>query len=256
MTDEIIRQLTMIRGLEVRSRTSSFAFKDEPRDLRDTGNQLHSDFLLVGSVLRSDGRIRINARLVRVSDDATIWAEKYDRDIKDILAIQDDISRSIVGGLRLKLDGNPRHADIDVDTYERYLRARSLSDRKDPASLRTAIAFYREVNAKEPRFAPAYAGLADAYADYEFWGVNYEDTYSQIKEAASKALDLDPLLPEAARGDGSRPRPRPRLGQAEAAFRRSIEINTNLSRTHAAYAFWALYQQGKLAQALDELQAR
>jgi serine/threonine protein kinase/tetratricopeptide (TPR) repeat protein len=254
LTDEIIRQLTTIRGLEVRSRTSSFAFKDEPRDLRVTGNQLHSDFLLVGSVLRSDGRIRINARLVRVSDDATIWAEKYDRDIKDILAIQDDISRSIVGGLRLKLDANPRHADIDVATYERYLRARSLSDRKDPASLRTAIAFYREVNAKEPRFAPAYAGLADAYADYEFWGVNYEDTYSQIKEAASKALELDPLLPEAHAAMGlvhARDRD---WAKAEAAFRRSIEINTNLSRTRAAYAFWALYQQGKLAQALDELQ--
>ena len=254
LTDEIIRQLTTINGLEVRSRTSSFAFRNEAGTLRDTGHQLHSDFLLVGSVLRSEGRIRINTQLVRVSDDATIWAQKFDRDIKDILAIQDEISRSIVGELRLKLDGNSRHYDIDIATYERYLRARSLSDRKDRDSLRTAIAFYREVTASEPRFAPAYAGLADAYADYEFWGVNYGDTYSQIREAASKALELDPLLPEAHAAMGLVHARDREWADAETAFRRSIDINTNLSRTHAAYAFWTLYQQGKLTQALDELQ--
>lgn len=123
----------MTRGLEVRSRTSSFAFKRQPRDLRDTGRQLHSDFLLVGSVLRSDDRIRINAQLVRASDDATIWAEKYDRNIKDILAIQDDISRSIVGELRLKIDGGARRSDIDIATCEKYLRARRLAVERDNA---------------------------------------------------------------------------------------------------------------------------
>ncbi|MEO8259328.1 MAG: protein kinase [Acidobacteriota bacterium] len=254
LTDELIRELTTIHGLEVRSRTSSSAFRTEPGSLRDTGHQLHSDFLLVGSVLRSEGRIRINTQLVRVSDDATIWAQKFDRDIKDILAIQDEISRSIVGELRLKLGPQPRRYDIDIATYERYLRARSLSDRKDRDSLRTAIAFYREVAASEPRFAPAYAGLADAYADYEFWGVNYDDTYSQIRAAASTALELDPLLPEAHAAMGLVHARDREWGAAETAFRRSIEINTNLSRTHAAYAFWTLYQQGKLTQALDALQ--
>jgi eukaryotic-like serine/threonine-protein kinase len=254
LTDEIIRQLTMTHGLEVRSRTSSFALRNESRTLRETGRQLHADLLLVGSVLRSDGRIRINAQLVRVSDDATIWAQKFDRDIKDILAIQDEISRSIVGELRLKLDGNSRRYDIDIATYERYLHARSLSERGNPANLRTAIAFYREVAASEPRFAPAYAGLADAYADYEFWGVNFEDTYSQIKEAASKALELDPQLPEAHAAMGlvyARDR---QWADADSSFQRSIRINPNLSRTHAAYALWTLYQRGQLQRALGELE--
>jgi serine/threonine protein kinase/tetratricopeptide (TPR) repeat protein len=254
LTDEIIRQLTMTHGLEVRSRTSSFAFRNESRNLRETGSQLHSDFLLIGSVLRSDRRIRINTQLVRVSDDATIWAQKFDRDIKDILAIQDEISRSIVTELRLKLDRSAPRYDIDIATYEQYLRARSLSERKDPANLRTAIAFYREVVASEPRFAPAYAGLADAYADYEFWGVNYEDTYSLIKQAASKALELDPQLPEAFAAMGlvyARDR---QWARAESSFQRSIQINPNLSRTHAAYALWTLYQRGRLQQALAELQ--
>jgi TolB-like protein/predicted Ser/Thr protein kinase len=253
LTDEIIRQLTTIHGLEVRSRTSSFAFKDGPRNLRETGAQLHSDFLLVGSMLRSDARIRINAQLVRVSDDATIWAGKFERDIKDILAIQDDLSRSIVGELRLKLDDGTAHPDIEIATYELYLRARSLSDRKDRESLKTAIALYRDVAAREPRFAPAYAGLADAYADYEFWGVNFEDTYSQIKDAASKALALDPRSPEAHASMGLVHARDREWEKAEAAFRQSIAINTNLSRTHASFAFWTLYQQGKLTAALDEL---
>jgi len=210
--------------------------------------------LLEGSVLRSDGRIRINAQLVRVSDDATIWAGTFDRDLKDIVTIQDDISRSIVNELRLKLDPTRRRYDIDITTYERYLRARSLSERKDRDSLRTAIAFYKEVVASEPRFAPAYAGLADAYADLEFWGVNYEDTYSQVKAAASRALELDRLLPEAHAAMGlvyARDR---QWASAEKAFQRSLEINPNLSRTHTAYASWFLFQTGRLNQALQELQ--
>ena len=87
--------------------------------------------------------------------------------------------------------------------------------------------------ASEPGFAPAHAGLADAYADYEFWGVNYEDTYSLIREAASKALELDPLLPEAHAAMGLVHARDREWARAETAFRRSIDINTNLSRTHA-----------------------
>jgi tetratricopeptide (TPR) repeat protein len=215
---------------------------------------LQAGLLLEGSVLRSGGRIRIVAQLVRVADAATIWAGKFDRDIKDLPAIQDDISRSIVNELRLKLDPKWRRYNIDITTYERYLRARSLSEHKDRESLRTAIAFYKEVVISEPGFAPAYAALADAYADLEFWGVNYEDTYSQVKAAASKALELDPLLPEAHAAMGlvyARDR---QWASAEKAFQRSLEINPNLSRTRTAYANWLLFQTGRLDQALQELQ--
>jgi eukaryotic-like serine/threonine-protein kinase len=254
LTDELIRQLTTVQGLDVRSRTSSFAFKDRPANLREAGRQLQAGLLLEGSVLRSGGRIRIVAQLVRVADAATIWAGKFDRDIKDLPAIQDDISRSIVNELRLKLDPTRRRYDIDIATYERYLRARSLSEHKDRESLRTAIAFYKEVVISEPGFAPAYAALADAYADLEFWGVNFEDTYSQVKAAASRALELDPLLPEAHAAMGlvyARDR---QWASAEKAFQRSLEINPNLSRTRTAYANWLLFQTGRLDRALQELQ--
>ncbi len=254
LTDELIRHLAMIQGLDVRSRASSFMFKSQPRDVREAGRQLKASLLLAGSLLRSDQRIRINVQLVRASDDATVWAGKFDRDINDILEIQDEISHAIVNELRLTLDQpNQRHYDIDIGTYEQYLRARSLSERKDRQSLRTAIAFYKEVVTSAPGYAPAHAGLADAYADLEFWGVNYQDTYAQVKAAASKAIELDPALPEAYAAMGlvyARDRDWARAGQA---FRRSIAINPNLSRTRTAYAHWYLFQSGRLDEALQEL---
>jgi serine/threonine-protein kinase len=255
LTTELIRHLAMFPGLDVRSRTSSLAFKNQPRDVRDAGRRLQATLLLEGAVQRTGTRIRINAQLVRAADDATIWAGKFDRDVSAVPAIQDEISRAIVNELRLKLDprSHPRY-DIDVVTYERYLRARSLSARPDRDSLRTAIAFYKEVTATAPGFAPAYAGLADAYADLEFWGINFEDTYSQVKAAASKAIELDPELPEAHVAMGlvyARDR---QWELAERAFQRALAINPNLSRSHTAYAHWYLFQMGQLDRALEELQ--
>lgn len=254
LTTELIRHLATVPGLDVRSRTSSFVFKGRPRNLRDAGRQLQASLLLEGSVHHTGDRIRITANLVRAEDDATVWAGKFDRDVSAVAAIQDEISRAIVNELRLKLGRSDRRYNIDVATYERYLRARSLSARPDRESLRTAIAFYKDVTAMEPGFAPAYAALADAYADLEFWGINYEDTYIQVKAAAAKAIELDPELPEAHAAMGlvyARDR---RWEQAGAAFERSVAINPTLSRSRTTYAHWYLFQTGQLARALQELE--
>ena len=253
LTTELIRHLATVPGLDVRSRTSSFVFKGRPRNLRDAGRQLQASLLLEGSVHHTGDRIRITAQLVRAEDDATVWAGKFDRDVSAVAAIQDEISRAIVNELRLKLGRSDRRYNIDVATYERYLRARSLSARPDRESLRTAIAFYKEVTATQPGFAPAYAALADAYADLEFWGINYEDTYLQVKAAASKAIDLDPELPEAHAAMGLVHARDRRWDEARAAFERSVAINPNLSRTRTAHAHWYLFQTGQLARALQEL---
>ena len=254
LTDELTRQLTMIQGLDVRSQTSSFVFKDRAITLQQIGRQLRSDYLLTGSVLHIGDRVRINTQLIRVSDDATVWTAKIDRDFGDLLRIQDEISRSIVNQLQVKLDRLPRQYDIDAAAYERYLRARSLSERRDRSSLQAAIAYYKDVIASDAGFAPAYAGLADAYADYEFWGVNFEAAYSQVKNAASTALELDAALPDAHASMGlvyARDR---QWQDAEREFQRSIQINPSLSRTHRAYGFWTLYQEGRLDEASRELQ--
>src|SRR5580704_10350100 len=126
LTDEIIRDLAIIDGLAVRSRTSSFVFKGKPRNLREAGEQLHVDYILEGSVLRSGQQLRINARLVRARDDSSIWSSRFDRELSDVLAIQDEISLGIVNSLRLKLGRGRRRYETSVEAYDLYLRARAL----------------------------------------------------------------------------------------------------------------------------------
>ena len=109
----------------MRSQTSSFAFKGKPRNVRDAGNQLAADYILEGSVLRAGQQLRINAQLVRVRDDFALWSGKYDRELTDIFAIQEEISRGIVNSLRLKLGRGRRRYETSAEAYDLYLRARS-----------------------------------------------------------------------------------------------------------------------------------
>src|SRR5205085_10370550 len=103
LTDEIIRNLSIIEGLAVRSQTSSFAFKGKPHNVREAGKQLAADYILEGSVLRAGQQLRINAQLIRVRDDFPLWSHRFDLELTDVFAIQDEISRGIVNQLRLKL---------------------------------------------------------------------------------------------------------------------------------------------------------
>ena len=130
LTDEIIRNLAVIKGLEVRSRTSSFAFKDKPRNLRDVGQQLGVNLVVEGSIMRSGSKLRINAQLVQIAGDVPLWAERFDRELKDIFAIQDEISRAIVNKLRLTLGRGQRRYDTNLEAYELYLKARVLVGRR------------------------------------------------------------------------------------------------------------------------------
>ena len=126
LTGEIIRNLSIIDGLAVRSQTSSFAFKGKPQNVHDVGKQLDAEYVLEGSVLLSGQQLRINAQLVRVRDDFPLWSGKYDRELTDVFAIQDEISRGIVNGLRLKLGQGRRRYETSAEAYDLYLRARAL----------------------------------------------------------------------------------------------------------------------------------
>ncbi len=164
LTDEIIRNLAVIDGLEVRSRTSSFSFRNKPRNLAEVGEQLQANLVVEGSVLRAGSRLRINAQLVAVSGDTPLWSERFDRELTDIFAIQDEISRAIVNKLRLTLGRGQRRYDTKPDAYELYLKAQAISQRRGTASARRAVELFRQVLERDASFAPAYAGLANAYA--------------------------------------------------------------------------------------------
>ena len=259
LTDEIIRNLSVIEGLNVRSRTSSFAFKDKPRNLRDVAQQLRANLVVEGSVLRSGGRLRINAQLVRAADDVPLWSGKFDRESRDIFAVQDEISRSIVNALRMKLGRGQRRYNADLEAYELYLTARAHADPVGAARARVAADLFEQVIAKDPAFAPAYAGLADAWAAISIprgqLSAPPDQAFAIMQPAARKALELDPLLAEGHAAMGvvfARDR---KWTDAEAAFGRAIDLNPNLSSIRINFIMSTLWPQGKVDESLRQIRS-
>ncbi|MBV9144441.1 MAG: winged helix-turn-helix domain-containing protein [Acidobacteria bacterium] len=254
LTSEIIRNLSAIDGLEVRSQTSSFAFKDKSPKVRDVGAQLAVKLVLEGSVRRLGDKLRISTQLVRVSDDVPIWSGNFDRELKDVFAIQDEISRSIVNQLRLKLGSGQRRYNMDVETYDLYLQADTLATLHSD-QLAKSIDLFESAIARDPEFAPAYAGLAIAYADISINPrvFSADAAYPKMRAAAEKALQLDPLLPEAYDAMGLVYARDQKWKQAEAAFRRSLQLNPGVSRTHADFGVWVLFPQGRMDEAVQQL---
>jgi TolB-like protein/tRNA A-37 threonylcarbamoyl transferase component Bud32 len=259
LTDEIIRNLSVIDGLDVRSRTSSFVFKGKPRNLRDVAQQLRATFVVEGSVLSSDGRLRINAQLVRAADDVPIWSNSFDRESKDVFAIQDEISRSIVNELRLTLGRGQRRYNTNLEAYELYLRARARGSPVNPVQGKVAADLFQQVIDKDPSFAPAYAGLADAWAAMSInrvdTAVRPAEAFASMKPAAERALQLDPLLAEAHAAMGvvlARDR---KWADAEAAFRRATELNANLASIRMNFVTSTLWPQGKVDQSVSQVRA-
>jgi len=247
LTDELIRNLSLFDGLAPRSRTSSFALKGKPRNIRQSGRELAADYIVEGSVLRSGERLRINAALVRTRDDFPVWSNTFERPASDALTIQNEISRSIVNSLRAKLGRGRRHYEASGEAYDLYLRARA-------AGLRDSVGLFQQAIAKDPSFAPAYAGLASSYA-YRT-GNTFNDANGELpkmRAAAEKAIELDPLLPEA---HSSLAMAYARDGQwalSEASFRRAIEIDRNRPESHGDFAVYVLMQQGRIREALQEM---
>jgi serine/threonine-protein kinase len=257
LTDEIISNLSVIERLSVRSRTSSFAFKGKPHNVQEAGRQLHADFILDGSVLRSGDRLRVNTQLVRVRDDFVLWSGKFDRELTDIFAIQDEISRGVVNNLRLRLGHGKRRYETNYEVYDLYLRARAGQ------GLGKKLEIFEQVVERDPSFAPAWAGLANAYAQrsVQFASESGDsrdhpaDELTKMRTAAERAIQLDPLLAEA---HAALARAYARDGewkQAEASFRRALELEPNRSETVEQFTTWFLRVLGRNEEALELLRA-
>ncbi len=257
LTDEIIRNLSIIEGLAVRSQTSSFVFKNKPRNIRDAGTQLNANYILEGSVLRVGQQLRINAQLVRVRDDFPLWSGRYDRELADALAIQDEISRGIVNGLRLKLGSGRRRYETNAEAYDLYLRARvQAEDQTGLRGLESSIPLFEQTIVKDPAFAPAYAGLAVACAGLSgmdrFNADQRSELISKMRVAAEKAIELDPLSAEAHRAFGLMYARDAQWGQSEKSFRRSLQLDPNSSGTRADLIIYLLLPLGQIEQAVSE----
>jgi TolB-like protein/Flp pilus assembly protein TadD len=256
LTDEIIRNLAIIDGLAVRSQTSSFVFKGMPRNVREAGKQLQADYILEGSVLRAGQKLRINAQLVRVRDDFPLWSGRYDQELADVLAIQDEISRGIVNNLRLKLGHGRRRYEISSEVYDSYLRARALTVERGASGINGSIGLLENVVAKDPSFAPAYADLAAAYVYRSgVFQFNISNEMLKMRAAAEKAIQLDPLLPQAYYAQAMVYAREAQWQQSEKSFRRAIEMAPSRSESHADFANNLLLPLGRIEEAVRESRA-
>ena len=206
LTEELIDSLARVPGLHVVARTSVFQYKDKPIDVRKIGQQLNVRTVLEGSVRKDGDRLRITAQLNDASNGYHLWSQSYDRELKDTLAIQREISQAITDALGVKLASKATPAGFNADVpatlnpeaYQDYLKGRYFLSKYTEESNRTAIGYFEAAISKDPVYAPAYAGLADCYVDEPVYGATLpHDLIPKIRAAASKALELDPAIGEA-----------------------------------------------------------
>jgi tetratricopeptide (TPR) repeat protein len=201
MTDELIAKLSHISALRVISRTSAMHYKGLKKSLPEITQELHVDAVVEGSVLRANDRVRVNARLIGVPGERQMWAEGYERDMRDILALQSDVASAIAREIRIKIAPEENSqiaskATVDPDAYQFYLQGRSSFLRFTPESLTRAVDYFNLAIAKDPGFALAYAGLADT--DIQLAGrlLPPHDVMPKARTAIGRALELDPSLGE------------------------------------------------------------
>ena len=255
--EEIIAQLSKIRGLKVISRTSVMRYKKSQQPAREIGNALGVSHLLAGSVRRAGHRVRISAQLTDSDTDETVWAETYDRQMDDIFAIQSEVAEQIAArmetrvttGERSRLNRKPTD---DVEAYNLYLLGRHHYNKVTPADFTKAVDYYRAAIARDPKFGRAYAALADAqfYAGAGYWGVRPHDTYPEAYAAAKRALELDPSLAEAYGSVGMfRGWYDYDWNGCEAALARAVELNPSGAMLHVLFAM-QLAAEGRFDEAL------
>ena len=203
MAEEIINALTHIKDLRVVARTSAFSFKGKDEDIREIGKKLAVDKVLEGSVRKAGNRLRITAQLINVDDGYHLWSEKYDRDLEDIFAIQDEISLAIVESMKLKLLAREktalrkRHTD-DPEAYNLYLKGLYFAAKPNREALQKALEYFREALDKDPALASAHAGVAYVYGAMSSLDLALpKEMMPKAKAAAQKALQLDENLAEA-----------------------------------------------------------
>ena len=267
--DEILTRLAKVADLKVIARSSTQRFKSAPDDLRQVANQLGVMNILEGSVQKANDQVRVNVQLINAMTNAHLWAEIYDRKLTDIFVVESDIAKTIADTLQAKLTGSEKQLiavqpTTDTAAYEFYHKGRSLWEKRTGDNIPKAIAFYEQAIARDPNYALAYAGLSSAYILSPFYaGADRHEVYSKAKEAALKALSLDPNLAEAHTALGKVLfMGEVNLAGAMREYQRAIELKPNDATAHhwlgndtlaALGRFEEAIAQGRRATDLDPL---
>jgi len=259
VAEEIINALTHVESLRVIARTSAFAFKGKLEDIREIGKKLDVDTLLEGSVRKAGTRIRITAQLVNVADGSHLWSERYDREMKDVFAIQDEISLAIVDNLKVKLLKKEkaklvkRHTE-DPEAYELYLKGIYFINKYAEREVQKGLGYFQKAIAKDPNFAPALCGIGTAYSSFGTLSLlPADEAFPKAKDYLTKALAMDDTLAEShsALGmiafwyDWDWP-------EVEKRMEKALALNPGCGSAHAWYS-WYLVAVGRYAEAIAEV---
>ena len=257
--DEILTRLAKVADLKVIARTSTQKFKSAPADLRDVAKQLDVTNILEGSVQKVNDQVRVNVQLINALTNAHLWAEIYDRKLSDIFAVQSDIAKTVADTLQAKLTGSEKQMmaaqpTSDTAAYELYHKGRSLWGKRTGDNIPKAIAFFEQAIARDPNYALAYAGLASAYILSPFYtGADRREAGSKAKEAALKALRLDPNLAEAHAALGKVLFfSEIDLAGATREYKRAIELKPNDADAHHWFSNDSLAALGQFDEAIAE----
>jgi len=258
-TEALIGRLAGIRDLRVISRTSVMSFKDTHLSVPEIARALNVDAIVEGSVIRQGSRIRVHAQLIRASTDEHFWSEAYDRDLQDVLALQGEVAQSIARKVEITVSGEEHARLVSVrsvapEVYESYLKGR-FGKANSRADVEQGIAYFNDAIRRDPTFAPAYVGLADAYEVLGTVrvGLPPDEVRPKVLSYARKALELDPRNARAHALVADVLQRQWHWAEAETEYQRALELNPNDPSTHLAFASW-LVCQGRTEEALSWFQ--
>jgi adenylate cyclase len=258
ITEEIINALTHIESLKVIARTTAFAFKEKYEDVRKIGRELNVDTVLEGSVRKAASRLRITAQLVKVSDGSHLWSERYDREMKDVFEIQDEISLAIVDKLKINLFEEERERVLRthpqyLEAYSQYLRGRYHWNKRTKEGLEESIKYFNKSLEIDPDYTLAYTGLADAYGILANWGfINPLEALPRAKDFALKSLNIDASRGEIFSTLGFLLFIDWKWQDAENNFSKSLNFSPNYASGHQWYALY-LSSIGHFDKALEHI---
>jgi len=260
MTDALITDLAQIGTLRVISRTSVMRYKGTRKPLPEIANELGVEGIVEGSVVRSSGHIRITSQLIYAPSDQHLWAQSYERELTDIVALQGEVAQAIAGEVRAAVTPEQRshlarHPTENSEAYQLYLQGRYFWNQRTPRGVKKSIDLFQQAIEKDPGFALAYAGLADAYNFSSILGIMAPKECSpEAEAAATRALMLDPRLAEAHTALGLvRSHYNFDLPAAQKEFLKAIELNPNYTNAHLFYSGGFLTPMGRHQEAIAEM---
>src|SRR5438128_4932372 len=239
ISEEILDALAKVEGLRVVARTSSFSFKGKNADVGEIAQKLNVQSVLEGSLRREGNRIRITAQLINARDGFHVWSDTFERELQGVFAVQDEITRSIVDALKVKLAVAPSaRAPKNTEAYDLYLQGLYFSNKSDEESLRKSLSLFQQALDKDPNFARAWAGIAKAWYWLADAYVRPLEAYPKVKEAASRALALDERDADAHCYLGETKRVLDRnFSREEAELKRALESAPNSATAHWLMSF-------------------